>query len=68
MADAYVPTLPMIRELARAHQGVAEVEAMARATCVRRGLLTWRGALTPAGSSALTSAVRQFEQFGARRG
>lgn len=70
MTDAatYRPSMPIIRELARAYLGEPCEEPMARDTARRRGLMH-RDRLTNTGEVVLARVEQQFKRHdGIRRG
>lgn len=66
LEQTYKPSMPIVRELARARLGEPAHEEIARQTCIRRGLVTWRGNLTDRGVEVLSKVGRQFSEYEAR--
>ncbi|MBX3482516.1 hypothetical protein [Phenylobacterium sp.] len=62
-ARRYVPSMPMVRELALARLGEAALDDLAREACVRRGLLARDDTLTVRGAALLSAATAQFRRF-----
>lgn len=70
MSCDYVPTLGMVRELARAALDAPlearEPEPLDR--CRRRGLIDWRGVITPSGEAVLNRAIAKHRIHEATHG